>query len=213
MYLTRVEIDFNNRKNAKELNHLGAYHNWVEESFPQEFDKKIRTRKLWRIDTLNNKKYLLIVSEDKPDLDRLERYGVKGSGETKDYSRFLNSLKEGADYKFRLVANTTVSKPIVGKRGRVVPLVDVIDQMDYLLARSEKNGFILNPSDFYVLDSSFLPLKKHNEKTINLVKTTFQGELTIKDREKFISLLTNGLGRKKAYGFGMMTVIPIKQNG
>ncbi|MGI5948819.1 type I-E CRISPR-associated protein Cas6/Cse3/CasE [Peptoniphilus sp.] len=210
MYLTRVEIDFNNRKNAKELNHLGAYHNWVEESFPQEVDKKIRTRKLWRIDTLNNKEYLLIVSEDKPDLNKLERYGVKGSAKTKDYGKFLETLEEGQKYKFRLVANTTVSKPVEGKRGRVVPIVDVTKQMDFLLARAEKNGFELNPSDFYVLDSSFLPLKKHNEKTINLIKVTYQGELTIKNKEKFLSLLTKGIGRKKAYGFGMMTVIPIK---
>ncbi len=210
MYLTRVEINFNDRNNVKELNHLGAYHNWVEESFPQEFDKNIRTRKLWRIDTLNNKKYLLIVSEDKPDLNKLERYGVKGSAETKDYDKFLETLEEGRTYKFRLVANTTVSKAIEGKRGRVVPIVDVIEQMDYLLARSEKNGFELSPSDFYVLDSSFLPLKKHNCKTINLVKATFQGELTILDKEKFVSVLKRGIGRKKAYGFGMMTVIPIK---
>lgn len=37
MYLSRVEIDDNNRQKIKNLTHLGAYHNWVESSFPREF--------------------------------------------------------------------------------------------------------------------------------------------------------------------------------
>ena len=30
MYLSRVKIDVNNRIKVKDLNHLGAYHKWVE---------------------------------------------------------------------------------------------------------------------------------------------------------------------------------------
>ena len=72
MYLSRVEIDVNNRIKIKDLSHIGAFHNWVESSFPEEFDIGVRTRKLWRIDRLNNKEYLLIVSETKPSLEHLE---------------------------------------------------------------------------------------------------------------------------------------------
>ena len=71
MYISRVEIDSENRRKIKDLTHLGAFHNWVEQSFPDEFDKEIRSRKLWRIDTLNNKNYLLVVSENEPDFSRL----------------------------------------------------------------------------------------------------------------------------------------------
>ena len=31
MYLSRVKIDVNNRIKVKDLNHLGAYHKWVED--------------------------------------------------------------------------------------------------------------------------------------------------------------------------------------
>ena len=34
MYLSRVEVDYLNRQKTKDLSHLGAYHNWVEQSFP-----------------------------------------------------------------------------------------------------------------------------------------------------------------------------------
>ena len=50
MYLSRVEIDFANRKKIKDLSHLGAYHSWVEESFPWEIAKGCRLRHLWRVD-------------------------------------------------------------------------------------------------------------------------------------------------------------------
>ena len=73
MYLSRVEIDSDNRQKIKDLSHLGAYHNWVERSFPQEIAKGERERHLWRLDSLNGKNYLLLLSPEKPDLHALER--------------------------------------------------------------------------------------------------------------------------------------------
>lgn len=67
MYISQVQIDLNNRRKMRELSHLGAYHSWVEDSFPEDRGK-IRKRKLWRIDKLRGNNYLLIVSEDKPDI-------------------------------------------------------------------------------------------------------------------------------------------------
>ncbi|MDO5028607.1 MAG: type I-E CRISPR-associated protein Cas6/Cse3/CasE [Bacillota bacterium] len=211
MYLSRVEINYENRQTAKELNHLGAFHNWVEQSFPQEFQEKTRTRKLWRIDDLDNKKYLLIVSQEKPDLIALEKYGKKGTGQTKKYDPFLESLQEGKRYRFRVCLNTckSVYDDSNNKRGRVFPITDELGQLNFLIERSEKNGFKLEENGFYLVNSEFEKLKKSDEKTLNLVKAVFQGELEITDKEKFLQVLTNGMGKKKAYGFGMMTVIPV----
>lgn len=210
MYLSRVEIDYKNRLTSKELNHLGAFHNWVEQSFPKEIESNKRSRKLWRIDNLNNKSYLLILSEDKPDLNMLEKYGVKGTGETKEYEEFLNSLKDGDRMKFRVVLNTTksISNRKFG-RGKVIPLTSEEDQIKYLIDRSEKNGFELHPEDFYLVRSGFEKVLKNGEQRLDLVKAEFQGELTIIDIEKFKDTLVSGIGKKKAYGFGMMTVIPM----
>lgn len=61
MYLSRVEINFDNHRRIRDLTHLGAYHNWVEQSFPEEIEQHIRNRHLWRIDELNHKKYLLVL--------------------------------------------------------------------------------------------------------------------------------------------------------
>lgn len=210
MYLSRVEIDYKDRLTSKELNHLGAFHNWVEQSFPKELEQNKRSRKLWRIDNLNNKSYLLILSEDKPDINMLEKYGVKGTGETKDYSEFLNSLESGDRMRFRVVLNTTksISNRKFG-RGKVVPLTSEENQIKYLIDRSEKNGFELHPEDFYLVRSGFEKVLKNGEQRLDLIKAEFQGELTIIDIEKFKDTLVSGIGKKKAYGFGMMTVIPM----
>lgn len=210
MYLSRIEIDIHNRQKYKDLNHVGAMHHWVEQSFIHEFETKERTRKLWRVDKLNGKQYLIIVSPTKPNLDTLEKYGVASTGETKDYLPFLKNLKKGMRAMFRVTLNPVISlKEEHGKRGRVVPHVTVAQQEQFLLDRSEKNGFTLEEGDFSIVQRGYVTLKKAGNKPINLSQATYEGILTISDQNKFISTLTNGIGRKKAYGFGMMTVIPM----
>jgi CRISPR system Cascade subunit CasE len=209
MYLSQVEIDIQNRQKIRDLSYLGAFHHWVERSFPDETGQAPRTRKLWRIDKLKGRHYLLVVSPTKPDLTLLERYGVSGSARTKPYDPFLNALEEGMRVRFRVTLNPVISvKEAAGERGRTKPHVTLEHQMKFLLDRDRKNGFSLNADDFTVVERSFEPLKKADEKTIQLSKVTYEGVLTIIDKDQFISILTQGFGKKKAYGFGMMTVIP-----
>ena len=153
MYISRVEIDVMNREKIKDLTHVGAYHSWVEDSFPEEKKQKIRTRKLWRIDKLNGRKYLLVVSESKPETELLEKYGVKNSASIKEYDSFLGSLKSGKKMFFRIALNPVVSKPCgIGKRGEIEPCVELEDQIKYFVNRSEKNGFSLKDDEFSVVE-------------------------------------------------------------
>ena len=91
MYMSRVALDVQNRKKLRELAHLGAYHAWVEDSFPEERNKpkNERSRKLWRIDRLQGATYLLVVSPTPPNLSALKKYNVAGSAACKDYAPFL----------------------------------------------------------------------------------------------------------------------------
>lgn len=212
MYLSRVEIDSQDRKKIRDLDHVGAYHNWVEQSFPKEIASQERTRKLWRVDTLGQKDYLLIVSETYPDIERLEQYGVPGTGQTKDYSKFINQIEDGLVAQFRISLNPVVSlyQGKGSKRGRVVPHVTIEQQEKFLLDRSEKNGFHLNEGEFAIVDRGYVLLKKAGQKDLRLSKATYQGILRVTDAKQFKETLTKGFGKKKAYGFGMMTIIPLE---
>ncbi|MGN8764953.1 type I-E CRISPR-associated protein Cas6/Cse3/CasE [Hornefia butyriciproducens] len=210
MYLSRVEIDILDRRKIKELTHLGAYHNWVEMSFPDEVDQEIRTRKLWRIDRIRDHLYLLIVSENKPNIEALERYGVSGSAKTKDYDKFLDSISEGELYRFRVTLNPVraVSQG-EGKRGRVMPEITAEQQLAFLESRAERLGFKLMPEEYQIVERSWEPFRKKGQRMMRLSKATYEGILKVTDEELFYNTLTKGIGKKKAYGFGLMTVIPL----
>ncbi|MDK6233504.1 type I-E CRISPR-associated protein Cas6/Cse3/CasE [Aerococcus sanguinicola] len=212
MYLSRVQIDSHNRQKIKDLTHAGAYHNWVERSFPEEFESGERSRKLWRLDRLQGKDYLLLVSEEKPDKGQLERYGVPGSAETKSYDAFLSQIEEGMRLAFRVTLNPVISKSSgeQGERGRVMPHVTEEHQRQFLLDRSEKNGFLLKEEDFKIVESKHALVKKTGQRNLRLIQVAYEGVLTVADKEQFIKTLTQGFGKKKAYGFGLMTVIPLR---
>ena len=210
MYLSRVKIDTQNRKKVKDLNHLGAFHHWVEESFPEEVKNNERSRKLWRIDSLQGDQYLLLVSPNKPDLEKLETYGVIGSAESKDFKRLLDNLKEGERLRFRVKLNpikSLSSGKASGKRGRIIPLVTDNQQREFLIDRSVKNGFTVKNDEFTIVNKGFEILKR-KRKELKVVSATYEGMLYITDLNQFKETLVIGIGKKKAYGFGLMTVIP-----
>lgn len=214
MYLSRVEIDFKNRRKISDLTHLGAYHNWVEQSFTEKYDEKKRPRNLWRIDNLKGKYYLLILSENMPDKTKLLKYGVRGTAETKDYSSYLNKLKTNQILQFRLSANPSYKISIPGrKQGKVVPHITIEQQKKWLLDKAKNNGFeIMNtPSGekaFDIVSREWKNLYHKNSGRVKLSCVTFEGILKIKDLQKFKQALTTGIGREKAYGMGLLTVIP-----
>ena len=220
MYLSRVKVDANNRRKLKELNHLGAYHAWVEDSFPEEREKpkNERTRKLWRVDELRGEYYLIVLSENKPDFEKLEKYGVKNTAESKSYDRLLDSIKSGMRARFKIELNTvysTTKNVEKGKRGRVVP-VPHEKLGEFFFDRTEKNGFSVNKNElaFTNIGKKLFRRKKEGgekETRVNLVSATFEGILTVTDEKRFRETLVMGIGRKKAYGFGLLTIIPCNE--
>lgn len=210
MYISRVEIDVKNRKKIKNLSHVAAYHSWVEDSFPKEKKLENRTRKLWRVDTLNNKTYLILVSQEKPNFSCLEKYGVEGTAESKQYDTFLNSIKNGDRYRFRITLNPVISlSQGSGNKSLIKPHVTIEYQRKYLIDRSIKNGFELDENEFSIVERGYENFYKSGQKKVRLVKATYEGILTVKSADLLKDVLTKGMGKKRAYGFGLMTVIPM----
>ncbi|MFC6180754.1 type I-E CRISPR-associated protein Cas6/Cse3/CasE [Lactiplantibacillus daowaiensis] len=221
MYLSRAEIDVKNRYKTKDLTHLGAYHNWVEQSFPDEIAAEKRTRHLWRIDVLAGKQYLVVLSEVEPDPKKLAMYAVPGTVITKSYDKFLNQIKTGQLMRFRLTANPTRTVTQPGKKqGRVVPHITMTQQCQWLIDRAEKSGFnlvdqvdVANPEQtatpaFSVVNRDWPMLHRKVGRGVRLSRVTFEGLLRVSDVATFKQTLTQGIGREKAFGMGLMTVIP-----
>ena len=149
-----------------------------------------------------------------------EKYGVEDTAETKRYDRFLASIQEGSRYRFRVVLNPVISKLEGGaKRGKVMPHVTEAHQMKYFASRADKWGFNIVPLGYQdaegnellnckIVERAWVSLSR-NKTRINLSKVTYEGVLKVINEKKFSETLTKGIGKKKAYGFGLMTVIPI----
>lgn len=158
------------------------------------------------------------MSENKPDFEKLEKYGVKNTAESKSYDRLLDSIKPGMRARFKVELNTvysTTENVEKGKRGRIIPVPN--EKLgEFFFDRTEKNGFSVNENEFAITNIGkklFLRKKEEEEKgaKVNLVSATFEGILTVTDAEKFRETLVSGIGRKKAYGFGLLTIIPCNE--
>ena len=63
MYLTRMELNTRNMDTIRLLSSQEKIHGMVESGFSRE-----RKRNLWRLESLGDRLYLLILSSDRPDL-------------------------------------------------------------------------------------------------------------------------------------------------
>ena len=210
MYLTRVELDINKRETLYALSHLNRIHGAVESTF--EGDRK---RNLWRVDQLGKRYYLLILSEDIPNTGKLiQQFGVpEREAESKEYLPLLNRVENDSEWHFRLVANPTISKKTNNKeRGTVMAHISTKFQMEWLHSQGQRNGFSLN-ADATINGKRWYSFKRNgSEKSrIKFLSVAYEGTLKVVDRNLFCEALLTGLGREKAYGQGLMTLV--KLNG
>lgn len=92
MYLSRAELDPTRRSTMIALTSPQKFHGAVENSFSGE-----RRRRLWRLDSLNGKLYLLLLSEELPDLTGLcAQFGTGAAPETRRYEPLLERVTRAA---------------------------------------------------------------------------------------------------------------------
>lgn len=201
-YLSRVQIDSFNQVKMSKLSTVGQFHNWVEHVFPENIKNHTRPRHLWRIDRIAGKDYLMVLSHEKPTISGLEANGVKGTARVLDYDKFLDNIKENGTYRFKLTANPTVKI-----KSNIVPCKKDETQMGWLEHKANLNGFALKQA--IVTEKRRNYLRKSNV-NIPLEVATYEGYLTVTDVKKFKQALINGFGREKAFGNGLMTVMPVR---
>lgn len=117
MYLSRVELDPTRRSTMAALSAPQKLHGAVESAFAGE-----RRRRLWRLDRLGERLYLLLLSEDAPELSGVvEQFGTGAVAETRSYDPLLQRVEPGSCWQFRLTANPTKSckDPQTPQRGEL----------------------------------------------------------------------------------------------
>ncbi|MFJ2769735.1 type I-E CRISPR-associated protein Cas6/Cse3/CasE [Streptomyces sp. NPDC087300] len=237
MYLTRFRFNTARSGARRLLGSPHLLHGAVNMSFPQLPGRDGQgPRVLWRVDRDQPvRTHLYIVSPHRPDLTHLvEQAGWPTLDEpgwaTFSYGVFLDALALGDTWGFRLTANPVhnirMPQDEPGARTRRTAHRTPRNQLRWLLERQEKAGFevVRKPTDkqltefgdeheLIVHDQSPLRFgrehspRRHQE--VQITRVTYEGRLRITDSAAFRRTLTQGLGKAKAYGCGLMTLVPV----
>lgn len=211
MILTRLLLNPDKPKTAMAIANPNIFHGALSSLQNHRED-----RLLWRVDPLNGKRYLLTLSQEPLDTTPLiAQFGYPDSpAQWKNYQPLLDRVKEGSCWQFRLCANPTISlKRFRGdtQRGKVISPISEEQKMDWLLHKGETNGFQVVPGSVSVLESKWVRFVKdkasNDRKSVTLQEVTYQGLLIVTDPERFKQCLISGLGRSKAYGMGLLTIV------
>ena len=209
MFLSRIQLDTSKRATMIALQNPSMFHGAIERAFEPRAD-----RTLWRIDPLYSQHYLMLLSEDRPNLDGINaQFGTMAAPETRSYDGLLGRIQPGGRWHFRLCANPTYCKMQEGGRGKVCAHNTVQHQCEWLMEQSQKHGFSVSPDDFTVVNTHWYSFRKAAGNNVRLLSVTFEGLLTVTDEQLFRDALTQGIGRGKAYGMGMMTIVSVQGGG
>lgn len=209
MYLSRIRLSSTKRTTMRALADVKLFHEALENCFPGE-----RPRVMWRLDKLKDSSYVLVLSVNKADLSPFcQQFSDSNDAwETKDYEPLLARLKDGNIWRFRLSANPTYCVKARGDRrnfrGKVSAHITTEKQKEWLIKKSTSNGFQLATDGFDVTENKWFRFYKSG-KPVTILSVTYEGLLMITDVELFRKALVDGIGRGKAYGMGLLTVIRV----
>ncbi|TVL91599.1 type I-E CRISPR-associated protein Cas6/Cse3/CasE [Streptomyces sp. SAJ15] len=238
MYLTRFRINTGRSGARRLLGSPHLMHGAVNMGFPDPPPRDGQgPRVLWRVDPAHQAETnLFIVSPTRPDLTHLVEQAGWPTLDTPGwtsfaYSEFLDALAEGDTWGFRLTANPVhhIRRPgaAPGTPTKRVAHQTPRHQLRWLLERQEKAGFevVRKPperrlteygDEHELIVRDRLPLQfrrppaAHSREDVRFTRVTFDGRLRIADLALFRRTLTQGLGKARAYGCGLMTLAPVR---
>lgn len=195
LYLTKLLLDI---KVCREYQIRDAYsiHKLVYSCFPisenkgnflyvdKGFNDGIRT--------------ILILSEQMPQIsDDISSVSTELSSHFFSFNQF----------RFEIVLNPVKREKSTGKRRAIIGQLSLLQ---WFLSHSEKWGFIPDENSLEVMT---LPMLKFKKKDMDYMFHTvkFRGSLSITDKTLFFETLKNGIGHGKAFGLGLLQLVPIKK--
>ena len=138
----------------------------------------------------------------------------EGYGRVDGPKSFEPDLREGQRLRFRLVANPTVKRKVVGrKNGTRVPLVHArapeggeatTGYLDWLERKAEAAGVTVDLGQ--TVDAPFEVRARKGGQRITLFGVRFDGELTVDDPGALMYAVRSGVGPAKGLGFGLLSL-------
>ncbi|MFH8717333.1 type I-E CRISPR-associated protein Cas6/Cse3/CasE [Streptomyces zaomyceticus] len=220
VWLTRIAPDPRSTQARSDTTgtRLGlALHHRLMALFPPDAgpDPRARFNVLFRTEDTPHGLHLLMQSTHQPDLSRLpENYGTSLS---RPLDALLDALRPGLTVRYRCIANA-VRRPGHTTRAHynlpaVVPLHGAAADT-WWERQAQAAGLTPHTIESTSLDAAG---GRHGERgttatraLVRHARTRFDGTATIQDPELLRTKITEGIGRGKAYGCGLLTIAPAR---
>ena len=234
LYLSRLVLDPGSRQVRRDLGDVCQMHRTILKAFPSEaapcaFRKQHAVLYRMEIERSMERPVVLVQSETPPDwsfLSGVPDYLLRPP-EHKEVGELFNRIQAGQVFRFRLRANAakkidTKTGPDGQRRnGRRIPLRTSEDLMVWLSRKADQSGFSLVCSgerdampDVRIVPEVDARAIRGDAASPGRVITfggvLFEGRLQVSDANVFRETLASGIGSGKAYGFGLLSIAPVR---
>jgi len=210
LYLSRLALNPRARQVQSELRDPYEMHRTLSKAFGEGEDAQAAARCLFRVEeSPHGLLSLLVQSRTAPAWDRLSA-PIDYFQEPPQVKPFAPTLRAGQPLAFRLRANPTKREatPLGSpKQGRRVGLYTDDARLAWLARKASESGFALCS----VTQASESPPEcqaKAHRAVFSAVR--FEGVLRVTDPERLLSVLEGGVGAGKGFGFGLLSLAPVK---
>lgn len=147
----------------------------------------------------------ILLLSDRPPAAQIDgKYGEVQSKVVSD--DFLQYSK----YRFKVVVNPTRRDSASHK---LVPVKGCEAIAQWFVERAVHSwGFKVPPAQLQVDSTDVLQFKDKAQRTITLAQAQVLGVLEVTDRKRFIQSFAQGIGRGRAFGCGLLQIVPITES-
>jgi len=127
--------------------------------------------------------------------------------------KITDSFLDHPHYRFEVVVNPSKREKLnrneTGKKvsGKIVALRKREDIAAWFIEKAPQWGFAVSQEHLEVVNITVKQFEK-NGQTITQGQAKLIGRLTVTDKAKFVQSFQNGIGRGRAFGCGLLQIIP-----
>ncbi|MFJ2806613.1 MULTISPECIES: type I-E CRISPR-associated protein Cas6/Cse3/CasE [unclassified Kitasatospora] len=211
LWLTRIIPDPRSREARRDNAGAVDLHHRMMSLFPDRVaadEPRRRLGVLFRSESTPVGDQILLQSAQAPDLNRLPT--GYGQAAAKSLTPLLDALRPGLHLRYRIAANP-IRKPSRTTRElyqlkAVVPLRGAAAD-DWWARQAESSGLNLGTLHSTPLDAARGD-RRSDQRPVKHDRVLFEGTAVITDADRLRTRLTDGIGKGKAYGCGLLSIAP-----
>lgn len=205
MFLSKLVLNERSTQVHRDLANAHKLHQRIMQGFPDE-QKVESPRQDWQIlyrqepDPQSN--LILVQSSQEPDWSKLPSGYLMDQTDIKPIDISSWQFSSDQPLQFRIKVNPVKRD---AKTRKLIPLYKREDHLAWFNRKAEQCGFQISTIDSIPVPN-IIGSKGKGKGKIKIFAVLLQGQLQVRDREKFITAISQGIGKGRSYGCGLISI-------